>query len=82
MSSLLSYGGEFVTEFWMDLVPTKWFEFKHDIHSFAFCNECDLYGEKAWDGPYRAVLIDAPWPMFRDKERWIWVCVDCWGEEE
>jgi len=67
---------------WMDLVPIKWFEFKHDIHSFAFCNECDLYGEKAWDGPYRAVLIDAPWPMFQDKERWIWVCVDCWGEEE
>tara|TARA_Y100001963_G_scaffold51230_1_gene71676 strand:- start:232 stop:453 length:222 start_codon:yes stop_codon:yes gene_type:complete len=73
-----------MSNLWMDFVPEKWFEFKHTIHSFPFCHECDLYGEKQWANTkdYPAVLIDAPWPAFRHKPRWIYICIDCWGEEE
>ena len=77
-----------MTNLWIDLVPEKWFEFKHTIHSFPFCHECDLYGEKQWESKEEqpAVLIDAPWPVFRElgdpKPRWIFLCIDCWGGEE
>ena len=74
-----------MSNYWIDLVPEKWFEFKHTIHSHPFCHECDLYGEKQWEQTeeYRAVLIDAPWPFFvNPKSRWIFVCLDCWGGEE
>ena len=68
---------------WMDLVPKKWFEFKHTISAHPFCQECDLYGEKQWlcDPEYPAVLIDAPWPVFPNEERWIWMCEDCFYGE-
>ena len=52
---------------WIDLVPEKWFEFKHTISAHPFCHECDIYGEKQWalHDEYPAVLIDAPWPVFK-----------------
>ena len=68
---------------WIDLVPEKWFEFKHTISAHPFCHECDIYGEKQWalHDEYPAVLIDAPWPVFRNfgnpKPRWIWICHEC-----
>lgn len=77
-----------MTNTWMDLVPEKWFEFKHTIHSHAFCHECDIYGEKQWNNAleYPAILIDAPWPVFREvsdpKPRWIWICLECFGGDE
>lgn len=77
-----------MSDLWIDLVPEKWFEFKHTIHSHPFCHECDLYGEKQWESTeeYPAVLIDAPWPVFRElgdpKPRWIFMCIDCWGGEQ
>ena len=69
---------------WIDEVPIKWFEFKHTISAHPFCTECDLYGEKQWalDVEYPAVMINAPWPAFPDKERWVWMCLECWGGEE
>ena len=70
---------------WMDQVPEKWFEFKHTINSHPFCTECDLYGEKQWllDDEYECVMINAPWPMFRNQDRWIWICLECFhGETE
>jgi len=70
---------------WMDLVPEEWFEFKHTINSHPFCTECDLYGEKQWllDDEYECVMINAPWPMFRNQDRWIWMCLECFhGETE
>jgi len=69
----------------MDLVPEEWFEFKHTINSHPFCTECDLYGEKQWllDDEYECVMINAPWPMFRNQDRWIWMCLECFhGETE
>ena len=71
---------------WMDLVPVKWFEFKHTISAHPFCTECDLYGEKQWElaVEYPAVMINAPWPAFPDKDRWVWMCEECFygGHEE
>tara|TARA_R110000823_G_scaffold213856_1_gene343651 strand:- start:27 stop:335 length:309 start_codon:yes stop_codon:yes gene_type:complete len=70
---------------WMDLVPEEWFEFKHTINSHPFCTECDLYGEKQWllEDEYECVMINAPWPMFRNQDRWIWMCLECFhGETE
>ena len=74
---------------WMDLVPLEWFEFKHTISAHPFCHECDIYGEKQWalHDEYPAILIDAPWPVFRElgnpKPRWIWICHEClFGSEE
>ena len=63
---------------WMDHVPEKWFEFKHTIHSFAFCVECDLYGEKQWnlEEEYDAVLISAPY-AYNLGDRWVWICLEC-----
>lgn len=77
-------GGITMNNTWIDEVPIDWFEFKHTISAHPFCNECDLYGEKQWPlkNEYPAIMIDAPWPMFMDKPRWIWICLDCWGEEE
>jgi len=68
---------------WMDQVPEKWFEFKHTIKAHPFCTECDLYGEKQWflDEEYACVMINAPWPMFRNEERWIWMCLECFHGE-
>jgi hypothetical protein len=67
----------------MDLVPVKWFEFKHTISANPYCQECDLYGEKQYrcDPEYPAVLINAPWPAFPDEERWIWMCEECFYGE-
>lgn len=68
---------------WIDLVPLEWFEFKHTISAHPYCQECDLYGEKQWEleesflPEYPTVLIDAPWPAFRHRERWIWMCESC-----
>ncbi len=66
----------------MDLVPIKWFSSissNHTISAHSFCFECDLYGEKQWisNPEYPTVLINAPWPAFPDKERWIWMCESC-----
>ena len=63
---------------WMDHVPEDWFEFKHTIHSFAFCVECDLYGEKQWnlEEEYEAVLIGAPY-AYKLGDRWVWICLEC-----
>ena len=69
---------------WMDQVPEKWFEFKHTIHSFAFCVECDMYGEKQWnlEEEYDAVLISAPY-AYNLGDRWLWLCLECLhGETE
>jgi len=63
---------------WMDHVPEKWFEFKHTIHSFAFCVECDLYGERQWnlEEEYDAILISAPY-AYNLGDRWVWICLEC-----
>ena len=67
---------------WMDHVPEKWFEFKHTISSFAFCQECDLFGEKQWnlEDEYDAVLISAPY-AYNLGDRWIWICLECFHGE-
>ena len=70
---------------WMDHVPEAWFEFKHTIKAHPFCIECDLYGEKQWflDAEYPCVMINAPWPVFPDEDRWVWMCYECFhGETE
>ena len=68
---------------WMDLVPEEWFVWKHTISAHPFCHECDIYGEKQWalHDEYPAIMIDAPWPAFPDKERWIWICHECFFGE-
>jgi len=83
MQGLLGKRGvDWMSDQWMDLVPIKWFSSissNHTISAHPFCQECDLYGEKQWrcDPEYPTVLIDAPWPAFPDKERWIWMCESC-----
>ena len=67
---------------WMDQVPEKWFEFKHTISSFAFCNECDLFGEKQWnlEEEYDAVLVSSPY-AYNLGDRWVWICLECFHGE-